>query len=182
MFLAAVNDYAAENIPADEYFGRMFPREQREAYENSSGSCVYMSTAAAGLWQNVPLAWTLPWDTEYGTACRGGATPSSFERNAKARGLLAVSVTGSKTYEWMKWAIRNGRWCAIGAGRAHFQTLVGCDEQAGTWDVWNCNDRNVVTRYTDAEFQQLHKACGNWCIVLIEYPDAPGMPENLNAN
>lgn len=170
----------AERIRAEVYFGKdFFPREQREAYENSSGSCVYMSVAAAGIYQNVPLAWTLPWDTEYGEACRGGSTPTRFERDAKSRGLLALSVTGTQTYDWMKWGIRNGRWVAIGAGRQHFQTLVGHNPENDTWDVWNCNDYHVVTRYTDAEFRRLHEACGHWCILLLDYPSMP-RPKEMN--
>lgn len=172
--------WAVENMAADEYFGEMFPKAQREAFENSSGSCVMFSTSAAGIWQNQPIAWTLTWDTEYGCAVRGGSTPSRFERDAKARGLDALSVTGSMTYDYMRWGIRNGRWVAIGAGTAHFQTLVDYDDR-GTpqtsddyWYVWNCNRYHTVTRYTDAEFRRLHEASGRWCIVMKAYPDRPG--------
>lgn len=178
-FAAVAVVTGAERIPADEYFGEnFFTKEQREAYENTSGSCVYMSVAAAGIYQNIPLAWTLPWDTDFGDACRGGSTPTRFERDAKKRGLLALSVTGEQTYDFMKWGIRNGRWVAIGAGVQHFQTLVGHDPENNTWDVWNCNNYHVVTRYTDAEFRRLHEACGNWCILLLDYP---AMPRNCES-
>lgn len=181
---SVVNVMAAEHFQADEYFGRFFPAEQRAAYENSSGSCVYMSTAAVGMNQNLPEAWTLPWDCEYGSAARGGAYPSSIEKHAKRRGIAALVVTGDETYEYMRWGIANNRWVAIGLSSQHFQTLVGYDdkgtpdEKDDTWDVWNCNRYHHVTRYTDSEFRRLHELV-KWCVVINGHPDRPGIPEQI---
>ena len=140
----------------------------------------YMSVAAAGINQNDVNAWTLPWNTDYGTACRGGSTPSRIEADIKRRGMKATSTTGSGTYAAMRAAIRENKWVAIGCGRAHFQTLVGYDDQ-GTettsddmWYVWNCNEFNVVTKYTDAELRRQHELSGRWCVVL-DGPDRPGV-------
>ena len=47
------------------------------------------------------------------------------------RGIRAFNVTGSNTWDWMKWAAETGRGAAIGAGTAHFQTLMGYDADNG---------------------------------------------------
>lgn len=173
--------HAAQRVPADEYFGDwFFPAIQRQALENRSGSCVYISTMAAGINQNNANAWTLAWKTEYGSACRGGSWPSRFEADAARRGLKVESVTGSGTYDAMRRAVKAGKWVAIGCGRAHFQTLVGYDDRGTAdtsddwWYVWNCNDFHAVTKYQHAEFVRAHRASGEWCIVLEE-PDRPGV-------
>lgn len=166
---------AAQRVPADEYFGDwFFPAIQRQALENRSGSCVYISTMAAGINQNNANAWTLAWKTEYGSACRGGSWPSRFEADAARRGLKVESVTGSGTYDAMRRSVKAGKWVAIGCGRAHFQTLVGYDEDKKEWHVWNCNQFHYVTKYSDREFRQQHRASGEWCIILEE-PDRPGV-------
>ena len=182
-----VSTEAAEAVSAREYFGSVFPEECRHIYHNESGSCVYMSVGAAGQYQNCPSASYMPFESIYGAECRGGSWPSRFESDARKRGLNAVSVTGSATYEWMRWAVINGRWAACGCGTAHFQTVVGYDD-AGTpededddsWYVWNCNDvdraPDTIYKYTDREFKRLHRASGEWCVVLVNIATRPEYP------
>lgn len=151
------------------------PQDVRAWYRNPDGSCVQCSIGMCGIWQNVPEAYTLLWRTEYGPAVRGGSWPGRVEAYADSRRMRIYNVTGSRTYDWMKWAARTGRFCAIGAGSAHFQTLYGWDEKTDTWYVCNNNSTGRVDRYTWREFQNLHESSGQW-IVILDYPASPAVP------
>jgi hypothetical protein len=148
------------------------PRDVRQWFHNPDGSCVQCSIGMIGVDQNVPAAATLLWDTEYGPAERGGSNPARVAAYADRRGIALYNVTGSGTWEWMKWACANGRGCAIGAGTAHFQTLVGHDPQRGRWYVCNNQTPHKIDVYDDAAFRRLHLASGPWIVVL----DAPPRP------
>lgn len=151
------------------------PAELRSWYRNPDGSCVQCSIGMCGVDQNVPAAATLLWDTEYGKRERGGSGPSRVAEYSRRRGIRIYNVTGRETYEWMKWASRNGRGAAIGAGSAHFQTLVGYDPSAGAWWVCNNNSTRKIDEYSEAGFRRLHEASGNW-IVILDYPPHPPRP------
>lgn len=136
------------------------------------GSCVQCSIGMIGAAQNVPAASTLLWQSEYGPPVWGGSWPDRVERYARQRNIAIYSVTGAPTWEWMRWACRTGRGAAIGAGSAHFQTLVGHDPQRGLWYVCNNNSPQRVDVYDDAAFRRLHLASGQWCVILAS-PPAP---------
>jgi hypothetical protein len=74
----------------------------------------------------------------------------------------------------MKWACATGRGAAIGAGRAHFQTLVAYAN--GRWYVCNNNSPQRIDEYTDAEFRKLHLASGPW-VVILDAPPHPVRPK-----
>ncbi len=151
------------------------PAPIREWFRNPDGSCVQCSIGMCGVDQNVPAAATLLWDTEYGPKERGGSYPQRVSGYCDRRGIRAYNVTGETTFEWMKWAAATGRGAAIGAGRAHFQTLMGYDPQQGRWYVCNNNSPKQIDEYDEAEFRRLHLASGPWVDVL-DYPPHPARP------
>lgn len=126
-----------------------------------------------GVWQRVPAAAALLWDTQYGRAVRGGSGPSRVENYCDAREIPVYNVTGSTTWDWMRWAARTRRFAAIGAGRIHFQTLYGWDPSSNTWYVCNNNSTSRVDSYTWESFQRLHLSSGQWVVILDAPPPAP---------
>lgn len=165
-----------EPSAADPAVSMELPAAYRRWFANPDGSCVQCSLAMVGMWINRP-AWTfLLWDTPYGPAERGGSGPSRVARYASARGMRLFNVTGhgyEDTRPWMLWAARTGRFAAIGAGRAHFQTLYGYDPQdERPWKVCNNNTPGRIDAYREEEFRQLHLASGPWVVV----PDEPPAP------
>lgn len=144
--------------------------ETRGWFKNPDGSCVQCSIGMAGVHCNDPNAASLLWDTSYGKAVRGGSWPSRFEQYCDQRGIKAWSVTAQsvdETLPWMTWAAKTGRFAAIGAGTAHFQTLYGYDpSDAKPWMVCNNNSTQRIDRYTDTEFRRLHQASGPWVVIL----------------
>jgi len=151
------------------------PKDIRSWFRNPDGSCVQCSIGMCGVDQNVPAAATLLWDTEYGPRERGGSGPSRVAGYCDRRGIRAFNVTGSSTWDWMKWAAETGRGAAIGAGSAHFQTLMGYDRQSGTWYVCNNNSPSRIDEYDEASFRRLHLASGQW-VVVLDYPPHPARP------
>lgn len=145
-----------------------FPKEVRGWFRNPDGSCVQCSIGMCGVWQNVPQATTLLWDTEYGPRVRGGSNPSRVEDYCDRRQIPAYNVTGEPTFRWMKWACKSGRMAAIGAGSSHFQTLVWYD--GTTWYVCNNNSTDRIDKYTDTQFERLHLASGKWVVILKTSP------------
>lgn len=149
------------------------PSGVRAWYRNPDGSCVQCSIGMCGIWQNVPEAYTLLWDTPYGSAVRGGSSPSRVEAYADRRQIPIYNVTGRPTWDWMRWAAITGRFAAIGAGRAHFQTLYGFDPQTDTWYVCNNNSTRKIDAYSKSSFERLHLASGEWCVILDRPPVPP---------
>ena len=146
----------------------------RRFYANPDGSCVQCSIGMAGAHCNDLNAASLLWDTSYGAAVRGGSWPSRVERYCADRGIRAWSVTGASvddTWPWIQWAARTGRFAAIGAGQAHFQTLYGYDPRERVWLVCNNNSTDRVDRYTDGQLRELHRASGPW-VVILEKPSS----------
>lgn len=152
------------------------PQEVLQKFRNPDGSCVQCSNGMIGTDQNVPaFAWLL-WDSEYGRAVRGGSSPSRVAAYARDRNVKIWNITGRDTFEWMAWACASGRGAAIGAGRSHFQTLVGHNPETGDWYVVNNNGDQRIQKYSDDAFRRLHLASGPWCVIL-DYPPAPAPPE-----
>ena len=152
------------------------PKEIRQWYRNPDGSCCFCSLGMAGIDQNIPAASTLLWDTKYGPKVRGGGWPSRMAKVCRSRGIKVYNVTGKSTWEWMRWAVETGRGAAIGAGSAHFQTLVGYDDEAGEWLVCNNNSPQKIDRYSERAFRRLHLASGQW-VVILDAPPHPATPE-----
>ncbi|WP_010586303.1 hypothetical protein [Schlesneria paludicola] len=149
--------------------------ETRAWFKNPDGSCVQCSIGMTGIHCNDPNAASLLWDSPYGPAVRGGSWPSRVEQYCDQRGIKAWSVTGNsidETIPWMVWAAKTGRFAAIGAGTAHFQTLYGRDPNTGEWFVCNNNSTHKVDRYPDRQFRQLHAESGPWCVIL-QKPSSP---------
>ncbi|HEY1068490.1 MAG TPA: hypothetical protein VGE52_20370 [Pirellulales bacterium] len=162
--------------PPDTRLAADLPVELRQWFRNPDGSCVQCSIGMCGVDQNVPAAATLLWDTEYGPRERGGSYPSRVAAYSQRRGIRIYNVTGESTFEWMKWAAKTGRGAAIGAGRAHFQTLVGHDPRTNAWYVCNNNSPQRIDVYDDAAFRRLHLASGQW-VVILDYPPHPVRPQ-----
>lgn len=151
------------------------PEDVRAWFRNPDGSCVQCSIGMCGVDQNCPEASTLLWDTEYGPRVRGGSDPSRVANYSRKRGIRLWNVTGDPTIDYMKWACRNGRGAAIGAGYAHFQTLMGHNPATDQWAVCNNNSPTKIDIYSDAGFRRLHLQSGRWCVVL-DYPAHPTSP------
>lgn len=155
------------------------PQNILRLFKNPDGSCVQCSNSMTGTDQNIPQFSYLLWNSPYGGSVRGGSNPSRVASYAKARNVRIWNITGEQTFDWMKWACRNGRGAAIGAGTNHFQTLVGYDPQRSVWFVVNNNGDQRIQEYGDKEFHQLHYASGPWCVIL-DYPPAAAPPEEVN--
>lgn len=151
------------------------PLDIRTWFRNPDGSCVQCSIGMCGVDQNVPSAATLLWDTEYGKRERSGSGPSRVSEYCHRRGIRAFNITGQNTWDWMKWAAATGRGAAIGAGTAHFQTLMGYDPKAGKWYVCNNNSPSRIDIYDESSFRRLHLASGQW-LVILDYPPHPERP------
>lgn len=146
----------------------------RGFYRNPDGSCVQCSIGMAGCQCNDPNAATLLWDTAYGSAVRGGSWPSRVEQYCDQRGIKAWSVSGASvddTWPWIEWAVKTGRFAAIGCGTAHFQTLYGYDAADRKWLVCNNNSTDRIDRYTESQLRDLHRQSGPW-IVILEKPSS----------
>lgn len=152
------------------------PAEIRDWYHNfGSGSCVQCSIGMVGLYHNNNNAASLLWDSEWGSAEIGGSGPSRVANYARKRGLSIYNVTGDRyPYKWHTWAVKTGRFAAIGAGRMHFQTLYGKDFDKNTWFVCNNNSPHKVTEYSDNGYSSLHEASGQWLVILKGH--APNVP------
>jgi len=154
------------------------PAEYRAWFKNPDGSCVQCSNGMVGMHINRP-EWTfLLWDTdEYGKAIRGGSWPGRVADYARARGMKIFNITGDsyeETRAWMLWAAQTNRFCAIGAGRSHFQTLYGyVPGDPKPWKVCNNNSTSTVDEYTEEDFRRLHMASGPWVVVPDEPAPAP---------
>lgn len=148
---------------------------QRKWFFNNTnpGSCVQCSIAMCGVHCNDIRASTLLWDTPYGDHVWHGSWPQRVAQYCDERQIQAWNVTGETTWDWMRWAAKTGRFAAIGAGTAHFQTLYGYDPETKTWFVCNNQTPAKVDRYTDAAFRRLHLASGQWCVVLRRSSSAP---------
>jgi hypothetical protein len=162
---------------ADTYMMEL-PDGVRRWYGNPDGSCVQCSIGMIGVHLNVPQASTLLWDTDYGKRERGGSWPDRVARYSEKRDIRIYNVTGKPTYEWMKWAAKTNRFAAIGAGRAHFQTLYGWDSDSGRWYVCNNNSPSRIDPYSDAAFRRLHESSGKW-VVILDYPPPPPPPQYI---
>lgn len=194
LFVALSGKSHAADQPPDRVPFRMeLPPESRAWFRNPDGSCVQCSIGMCGLNQVGssylgPTAWSaasLLWDTPYGSRVRGGSYPSRVEAYAEVRHMTVYNVTGKQTFDWMRWAAKTGRFAAIGAGSAHFQTLYGWDPN-GTpndpsddrWYVCNNNSPTRVDEYTWTQFQRLHLDSGPWIVVLDVVPP-PANPKYI---
>jgi hypothetical protein len=158
-----------------------FPADTAKWFINEDGSCVQCSIGMCGSWQNTPSATFLLWDSEYGARVRGGSSPSRVEAYCDRRKIPAYNITGSETYEWMKWASRTGRMSAIGCYSSHFQTLLYHDPAKGEWYVknnWGASGGNNIKShnvFSDAQFRRHHEASGKW-VVILKTPPPPMKP------
>lgn len=156
------------------------PGEVSQWFVNQDGSCVQCSISNCGVWQNVPQASTLLFDTEYGGRVRGGSGPSRVEGYADRRSIPCYNVTGSNTWDWMRWGAKTGRMAAIGCFGSHFQTELYFDPTPGAAKPWKVrNNWHGTTRtyyeWTEAEFRRHHLASGQW-VVILKTPSPPMLP------
>lgn len=155
-----------------------FPGEVCGWYVNLDGSCVQCSIGMCGTYQNCPQAATLLEDTPYGPRVRGGSGPARVESYADRRGIPLYNVTGSNTWDWMKWAAKTGRMSAIGCFGRHFQTLLWYDPTPGEPRPWCVRNNwrgttDQTARYTESEFRRHHLSSGQWVVVLKTPPPPP---------
>lgn len=168
----------AQNCQAQDQV--QLPGEISTWFVNEDGSCVQCSLSNCGVWQNVPAASTLLHDTAYGSRVRGGSGPSRVEAYSDARGIPCWNITGTGTWEWMKFAAKTGRMVAIGCFRAHFQTQLWYNPDPTDpkpWKVRNNWYGTTTTHYefTEAEFKKHHLASGQW-VVILKTPSPPMAP------
>ena len=177
LLLLAVGRCAAQDLN----HALQVPDDIRALHRNvvshrGSGSCVQASGGMCGVKQNIEVVKLLLWDTpDYGPAVRGGSDPQRVAQYCRERGIRIYNITGKGSIEWMKYASRNGLWCAIGAGANHFQTLCYHDPTTNEWHVCNNNEPRVIRKYDDASFRRLHYASGPW-VVIFDYPPDPPNP------
>jgi hypothetical protein len=146
-------------------------------FVNTDGSCVQCSISMCGVWQNVPEASTLLYDTEYGAKVRGGSGPGRVEAYAEKRDIPLYNITGEETWEWMKWATKTGRISAIGCFGRHFQTLLWFNPDPADPKPWKVRNNwhgttDKFYEWTESEFRKHHLASGQW-IVVLKTPSPP---------
>lgn len=156
------------------------PGEISQWFVNQDGSCVQCSISNCGVWQNCPQASTLLFDTPYGNKVRGGSGPGRVEAYADRRGIPVYNVTGSNTWEWMKWAAKTHRMTAIGCFGRHFQTLLWFNPDPSDPKPWKVRNNwhgttSKVEEYTEDEFKRHHLASGQW-VVILKTPPPPHEP------
>ena len=140
------------------------------------GSCVQDANGLVGVVNNNLRMATLPFDTVYGPAIRGGSNPTRVADYFRQRQIRAYSITGS-TRPWIEYAADTGRQAALGFDAEHFQTMTGRDKELGVWYV--CDNRwpQKIRTYSDRDFWRMHDAMGyRWCIVL-DCPAPPPVPQ-----
>jgi hypothetical protein len=160
--------------PVDSSQANEPPPPIREWYFNEDGSCVQHSIAIHAIRCNEIAASTLLWDTEYGSAVRGGSWPARVADYCNARGIKAFNVTGDVTWHWLDWAAKTGRGAAIGADYRHFQTLMG--KSGKDWIVCDNRSPASVDRYDEDGFRRLHLASGQW-VVILDCAAPPAAPK-----
>jgi len=157
------------------------PLKLRQTMRNttSPGSCVQFSLQGCGHAVSHRGAQTLPWRSEFGPPIHGGSGPSRVRRYAVQRDIPIWNVTGSATYDWCLWAVRNHRVAGLGFGSNHFQLLVGADRRG--WTVLDNNPPGPKTTqyYNDRQFRKMHAASGHW-VVIIARPPPPQSPNYSN--
>ena len=104
--------------------------------------------------------------------------PVAWKAMPTRRGMRVYNVTGSTTWDWMKWAAKTGRFAAIGAAANHFQTLYAWDPERNVWYVCDNNSPQQVDEYTWPQFRRLHLSSGQW-IVVLDYPPSPAVPRYI---
>ncbi len=151
------------------------PADQRLRFANRDGSCVQCSIGLLGVWQNVPAAETLLWDSEYGPAVRGGAVPSRVREYCRRRGIEAHVVTRD-VMPWIEWAVRTRRGAAVawvgrnGVKKNHMVVVAGISDD-GRFGVWDGNRPAAIRWVERAVFQ---RSVGGWCVIL-DAPPGPGV-------
>jgi hypothetical protein len=149
------------------------PTAIRLQYFNPDGSCVQCSFGMHGVKCNNDNSANLLKNSEYGTAERGGSSPSRVSAYCNARGIDAYVVTGQATREMMKiWAL-TGRGAAIALESRHFQFVSDYDPQKGIWYVCDNRHPKTIDAYSETEFERLHVQGGQWAVFLKCH--APGV-------
>lgn len=170
VLLIATSQLAAQDKPQLVKSTMQLEADSRGWFTNPDGSCVQCSIAMTGIHCNYPQASYLLVNSPYGARVRGGSYPGRVTSYCNERGIKAWNVTGIKfedTRPWMLYAVRTGRFAAIGAGRSHFQTLYGYVEgDAKPWKVCNNNSTNIIDSYSEAGMKSLHESSGPWVVVL----------------
>ena len=145
-------------------------------YRNQpDGCCVQMAIGMCGCNSNDDNAASLPFDSLFGKAERGGSIPSRVERYCDARAIVVYNVTGrsiDETMPWVEWAGKTGRFAAVGFTEAHFQTLYGYDSVRKQYLVCDNNSPHRIDRYDERTFRQKHQECMPWLVVL-KNPSSP---------
>jgi len=180
VLLLAAPIYASDAKPSPDgkpYFVVELPADQRQRFRNPDGSCVQCSISMCGVAQNIPSAENLLWDTPYGPKVRGGSDPDRVKQYCDARHIAAFNVAGSQAVQWIEWALRNGRPCAITWGYAHMITAVGFSgdqlDKSSYIAVCDNNSPQRIDWVPYARFvQQVNVYSGGWVVILRTPPPA----------
>jgi hypothetical protein len=168
--------HVADPVPSATVNCLEVPLEIRKLYPNPDGSCVLLSSGLGGVHANDPKAWSLPFNTQYGEAERGGANPERIAHIFAQRGIQAYNVTGQPSIPMARWAVKTGRACAIGFDYEHFQLVWGYDSSRKVWFIWDNRYPEFISEYTEADFEQMHDRSGRWVIVLDKPSDRVPKP------
>ncbi len=168
------------------------PVEQRVRFRNKrgpqgQGSCVYASCAKVGAHHGIPSAeFLLENHPDFGPPVLDGSWPERLARDFAARKhpIDHWNVTGSRTIEWIDWALDQGKWVAITYGVAHMITATGrCARTQRYWIVDNNfpQEERLVSREVFLREHRRHG--GGWAVILKgtspppwERADAPRRP------
>lgn len=153
------------------------PESTQAWFRNPDGSCVQCSNGMIGAQRGDYAQATLLFDTDFGSAERGGAGPDRVARYCRQRGIQIYNVTGrgfADTQPWIDWAAKTGRFAAVGCFSRHFQTLWGRDFDRDLYYVQNNWDGTFGRpyEYSPAEFQRQHEASGAWVVIPVGPPMA----------
>jgi hypothetical protein len=151
------------------------PEDQRVRFRNPDGSCVQCSIGMIGVWNNVPAAELLLWDSIYGPKVRGGSWPERVTRYTNNRNIPVFNITGPNTMAWIEWSMLTGRGAAIGFKPAHFCTAVGMTPDRQTFYVVDNNRPREIAQYSRSEFIRRHLQSGRW-VVILDTPAPPMQP------
>ncbi len=151
------------------------PADQRARFANRDGSCVQCAIGMLGVWQNVPAAELLLWDSEFGPAVRGGAVPGRVREYCRSRGIDVHVVVGD-VVAWVEWACRTRRGAAVawvgrgGVRKNHMVTVVGMSDDRRRFAICDSN-RPATIRWMDRP--AFEKSVGGWAVIL-DAPPGPG--------
>lgn len=160
------------------------PAEQRNRFYNTDGSCVQCSIGMVGVWLNDGPAEMLLWQSEYGSAVRGGSGPDRVQAYCEARGISSYNVVGD-TVPWVLWALKTRRAAAVLYGSNHFVTAVSLSADHRQIAICDNNSPNTIQWMPIETFERRHLAWQTrtdsygWVVILQHSPPPVRYPQYI---